>query len=104
MKGEGNGSIEILVDSIPDEGQEVFVAITDSGAGLPKGENPIHLTEPYVTHKPKGTGLGLAIVKKIMEDHGGRLILGAPDWLKSHKKWQDFGGASVVLVLPGEEG
>ncbi|MCD8566440.1 MAG: PAS domain-containing sensor histidine kinase [Alphaproteobacteria bacterium] len=104
MKGEGNGSIEILVDSIPDEGQEVFVAITDSGAGLPKGENPIHLTEPYVTHKPKGTGLGLAIVKKNLEDHGGRLILGAPDWLKSHKKWQDFGGASVVLVLPGEEG
>ena len=33
------------------------------------------LTEPYVTTRAKGTGLGLAIVKKIMEDHGGNLIL-----------------------------
>jgi len=33
------------------------------------------LTEPYVTTREKGTGLGLAIVKKIMEDHGGELIL-----------------------------
>lgn len=102
MKASSGGEIDILVDKTP-EG-EVFVAMTDSGAGLPKGENPIHLTEPYVTHKPKGTGLGLAIVKKIMEDHGGRLILGAPDWLKAHAKWRDLGGASVILVLPGEEG
>jgi two-component system nitrogen regulation sensor histidine kinase NtrY len=33
------------------------------------------LTEPYVTTREKGTGLGLAIVKRIMEDHGGELIL-----------------------------
>ena len=47
---------------------------TDDGIGLPQ-EDRERLTEPYVTHKPKGTGLGLAIVKKIMEDHGGRLVL-----------------------------
>jgi two-component system nitrogen regulation sensor histidine kinase NtrY len=34
------------------------------------------LLEPYVTTRQKGTGLGLAIVRKIMEDHGGSLILG----------------------------
>ena len=33
------------------------------------------MTEPYVTTRAKGTGLGLAIVKKIMEDHGGELML-----------------------------
>jgi two-component system nitrogen regulation sensor histidine kinase NtrY len=51
------------------------MAVEDDGTGLPQGEERELLTEPYVTHKPKGTGLGLAIVKKIMEDHGGRLVL-----------------------------
>jgi two-component system nitrogen regulation sensor histidine kinase NtrY len=69
----------------------VALAIEDDGLGLPAGEDRERLAEPYVTHKPKGTGLGLAIVKKIMEDHGGRLVL------------EDRGaesGARAVLVLP----
>jgi two-component system nitrogen regulation sensor histidine kinase NtrY len=52
------------------------ISVEDDGLGLPAGEERERLTEPYVTHKPKGTGLGLAIVKKIMEDHGGRIVLG----------------------------
>jgi two-component system nitrogen regulation sensor histidine kinase NtrY len=28
-----------------------------------------------MTTREKGTGLGLAIVKRIMEEHGGRLVL-----------------------------
>jgi two-component system nitrogen regulation sensor histidine kinase NtrY len=79
---------------------EIAIVVTDSGLGLPKNENPIHLTEPYVTHKPKGTGLGLAIVKKIMEDHEGSLLLMPPEWLKSMKDWEDLQGAAVVLLLP----
>ena len=43
--------------------------------------------EPYVTTRQKGTGLGLAIVSKIMDDHAGRMELGA----------RDEGGASVKL-------
>jgi two-component system nitrogen regulation sensor histidine kinase NtrY len=34
-------------------------------------------------------------VKKIMEDHGGRLVLGTPDWLKSLDGWKDLGGATT---------
>ncbi len=33
------------------------------------------VTEPYVTTHGKGSGLGLAIVNKIMEDHGGELLI-----------------------------
>jgi two-component system nitrogen regulation sensor histidine kinase NtrY len=58
------------------EGGMVGIHVEDDGLGLPGGEERERLTEPYVTHKPKGTGLGLAIVKKIMEDHGGRIVLG----------------------------
>ncbi|RKK04275.1 HAMP domain-containing protein [Pseudoroseomonas wenyumeiae] len=66
------GHIRILVERGQDS---LSIAVEDDGTGLPQGEERERITEPYVTHKPKGTGLGLAIVKKIMEDHGGRLVL-----------------------------
>lgn len=83
----GAGRVAIEVDI---RGNELQIAVEDDGEGLPE-EGRESLTEPYVTRKPKGTGLGLAIVKKIMEDHGGRLLLadradGGP-------------GARVTLVL-----
>jgi len=55
-------------------GQDIIVEVEDNGQGLPKGLQH-RLTEPYVTTRKKGTGLGLAIVAKIMEDHGGQLML-----------------------------
>lgn len=95
---KSRGKIDIIITSHGAE--EVAIVVTDNGQGLPKNEDSARLLEPYVTHKPKGTGLGLAIVKKIMEDHGGGIWLGAPDWLKSKKEWSDLGGACVVLILP----
>jgi two-component system nitrogen regulation sensor histidine kinase NtrY len=53
---------------------QATVIVEDNGKGLPR-QNRERLTEPYVTTRAKGTGLGLAIVKKIMEDHGGELML-----------------------------
>ncbi|WP_424812127.1 ATP-binding protein [Roseococcus sp. YIM B11640] len=61
--------------SLAREGDMMTIAVEDDGIGLPEGVEVDRLTEPYVTHKAKGTGLGLAIVKKIMEDHGGRIVL-----------------------------
>ncbi|MCX7355866.1 MAG: PAS domain-containing sensor histidine kinase [Alphaproteobacteria bacterium] len=70
-------------------GGEVGIDIEDNGIGLPV-EQRDELTEPYVTTRAKGTGLGLAIVRKIMEDHGGELVL----------EDRDGGGARVRLVFP----
>ena len=84
---EGAGAIALAVRI---EGDQVRISVTDDGVGLPQ-EDRARLTEPYVTHKPKGTGLGLAIVKKIMEDHGGRLVL---------DDRSDGPGAVASLIMP----
>ena len=85
---EGAGRIEARVEA---EDGLVRLVVADDGVGLPREEDRDRLTEPYVTHKAKGTGLGLAIVKKIMEDHGGRLVL---------EDREDGPGARVTLILP----
>ncbi|WP_406870425.1 PAS domain-containing sensor histidine kinase [Thioclava sp. 'Guangxiensis'] len=51
----------------------ITLQIMDNGVGLP--EDRSRLFEPYVTTRSKGTGLGLSIVKKIIEEHGGTLML-----------------------------
>ncbi len=66
-----------------------LIEVQDNGHGLPS-ELPGRLTEPYVTTRANGTGLGLAIVKKIMEEHGGSLVL----------RNRPVGGAAVELAFP----
>ena len=70
-------------------GPRATIEVDDNGTGLPQTDLA-QLTEPYVTTRAKGTGLGLAIVKKIMEDHGGDLIL---------ENRRD-GGARATLIFP----
>ncbi len=74
--------------TLADDGNVVSMIVQDNGKGLPK-EGRERLTEPYMTTRSKGTGLGLAIVKKIMEDHGGALILDD----------REGGGARISLVF-----
>jgi two-component system nitrogen regulation sensor histidine kinase NtrY len=63
----------IIARLLVDEGA-LIIEVEDNGVGLPT-KNRDRLTEPYVTTREKGTGLGLAIVKRILEDHGGELVL-----------------------------
>ncbi len=55
-------------------GNEVFIAIADTGAGIPAEHLP-KLFEAFFTTKPagKGTGLGLSIAHNIVRKHGGRI-------------------------------
>ena len=73
---------------LTEEGSIVRILVQDNGRGLPQ-EGRDRLTEPYMTTRSKGTGLGLAIVKKIMEDHGGEIVL----------EDREGGGARVSLVF-----
>ena len=65
------GRVSVSLERLPDA---VRILVADNGRGLPVQDRD-RLTEPYVTTREKGTGLGLAIVKKIMEDHGGSVVL-----------------------------
>jgi two-component system nitrogen regulation sensor histidine kinase NtrY len=70
------------------------ITIADNGIGLP--EDRARLFEPYVTTREKGTGLGLPIVKKIIEEHGGQLLLvDAPVFEGNTRQ-----GAMAVIRLP----
>jgi two-component system nitrogen regulation sensor histidine kinase NtrY len=90
--GDGGGlprgwiGVSLKQEDVDGKGLAAAIVIEDNGRGLPK-ENRDRLTEPYVTTHSKGTGLGLAIVKKIMEDHGGELVL----------EDKEGGGARVML-------
>ena len=80
------------------EGHSARISISDNGIGLP--EDRARLFEPYVTTREKGTGLGLPIVKKIIEEHGGTLMLLDAEPFDGSDR---FGAMAVIdlPVLPG---
>jgi PAS domain S-box-containing protein len=68
----GKGSLDVRWQLL--DGDLVGVEFTDSGAGIAAEDLP-RVGEPFFTTKRGGTGLGLAIAQRIVERHGGVLIL-----------------------------
>ena len=74
----------------------VAICVKDFGPGLP-AESAGRLFTPFFTTKRAGTGLGLAIVHRIMDSHGGRVVV---------RSWQEgdvAGGAVAELLWPAGE-
>ena len=56
------------------ESDWVLLSITDTGCGI-ASLNLKKIFDPYFTTKNNGTGLGLALSLKIVEEHGGKLLV-----------------------------
>jgi signal transduction histidine kinase len=92
------------IDAMPDGG-ELFAAagpsgdgryelvIGDTGAGIPE-TNRGKVFEPYFTTKTSGLGLGLVLTRKIVEAHGGEIVVDS----------QPGRGTLICVFLPGGMG
>lgn len=72
--------------------QTIQVEITDTGKGISE-EVKAKIFQPFFTTKAKGTGLGLAISKRLIEQHGGMIVVDD----------NPAGGARFTITLPVEE-
>lgn len=91
--------IKNAVEATPEQGalsleswkddSRAFVRITDSGPGI-SDKAMEHLFEPFYSTKERGTGLGLCISQRIIDEHGGKIMVEQPDG----------GGTSFVIELP----
>lgn len=72
---------------------DIEIKFRDSGYGVDP-ENMQRIFEPFFTTKSDGTGLGLAISKKIIEGHGGTLLIESAVGQ----------GTTVLIRLPFQQG
>lgn len=83
----------ISITSAIKNNNEILIAVSDNGPGIPK-EVADMLYTPFFTTKPKGLGLGLCICRSVIEAHAGYL---------SHQSNAD-GGTSFFFTLPIDTG
>jgi signal transduction histidine kinase len=62
----------LMVETGRDEDNHVFIAITDSGPGIPEDARD-KIFNLYYTTKPKGSGIGLAQAFRAVQLHNGRI-------------------------------
>ena len=84
-----SGTVEISTRPSPGA-NEVCILVADNGPGIPPEEEPKIFQAFYSTKGQKGTGLGLAAAQKIVEEHGGRIVL----------RSKPGEGATFVIRLP----
>ncbi len=68
----------------------VTITVADNGPGIPEDQRDKVFQPFFSTKGHGGTGLGLAVARKIVEEHGGALLLRCPE----------DGGAEFTISLP----
>ena len=71
---EARGILTVSTFRNPERDDEVVIAFSDTGSGIP-GQDVQRIFEPFYTTKPqgRGTGLGLSICYAIVAEYGGRI-------------------------------
>ncbi|MEK6622211.1 MAG: ATP-binding protein, partial [Planctomycetota bacterium] len=63
----------LILETTSDD-KHVKINVTDTGKGIP-AETIQRVFEPFFTTKADGTGIGLAVSKKIVDEHGGSILV-----------------------------
>ncbi|SDR42717.1 His Kinase A (phospho-acceptor) domain-containing protein [Rhizobiales bacterium GAS113] len=71
------------------EGQHVVLSVADNGCGMAR-EVSARIFEPLFSTKAFGVGLGMPLVKRIVEQHGGSIVIDS----------DEGSGTTVALHLP----
>jgi signal transduction histidine kinase len=72
---EGRVVVSIGRSDVDRKGSEVSIEVSDNGPGIPEAIRE-KLFHPFVSFgKENGTGLGLTVVQKIVQDHGGGVVV-----------------------------
>ncbi|MBX3189833.1 MAG: response regulator [Labilithrix sp.] len=79
----------VLTASVKQSGEKVVMTIQDSGQGI-EPDVLASVFDPFFTTKEAGTGLGLSIVRKIVDQHGGDVVIESE---RGH-------GARVTVSIP----
>jgi signal transduction histidine kinase len=71
---DARGTLTVTTGMNQARGDEVVIALSDTGKGIPR-QDIQKIFEPFYTTKPqgRGTGLGLSICYSIVSDHRGRI-------------------------------
>ena len=61
------------------DGKSIIIYIGDNGPGIPEQMKSV-LMDPFVVAEPsrsngQGTGLGLSVAQRIVEAHGGEIVI-----------------------------
>jgi len=89
MQGGGRVDIVVTRGELANGGAAVSIQIKDHGHGM-EPEVRERALDPFFTTRPSGTGLGLPIVQRIVDAHGGELVIES----------QEGAGTSITLFLP----
>ena len=88
VTGKENATVTVRTSAAG--GSDLALSVEDNGDGITP-QNLARIFEPFFTTKgSRGTGLGLAVTHKIVNDHGGRLLVDSTPGK----------GSRMTMVLP----